>query len=215
MYWGLHEVHANVHGTIGSTNIVIGRPWRISTLSSTANRNWIGTTLTASCNRTSHVLVQRDRSESNLIAVLSCPPPQSVGPLLPVLASIPRSALLAAVLVTALVHCSHTWDMYFCRSPLCWRRHRWGALLVACDLPYVSFYMLDVMHMIIWFVSFYFYLSLWYCTYVESSTGPFILILLNVNTQSDWHCSGWLRFAIGLDDISSSYMYVTCFGQTV
>ena len=57
-------------------------------------------TLTASCNHTSHMLVQWDRSKSNLITVLSCLPPQSVAPLLPVLASIPWSTLLAAVLMT-------------------------------------------------------------------------------------------------------------------
>jgi len=64
MYWGLHEVHTNVYRLpIRSTNIDIGRPWRILTEFDSQSEWLVIAQVTCWFNI--------DRSKSNLITVLS------------------------------------------------------------------------------------------------------------------------------------------------
>jgi hypothetical protein len=137
---------------------------------------------------------------------------------------ISRSALFAAVLITALVHCSHIYDTCNCyRSPLWWWQRCWGALATTCGHPSLSPFLLVLIYkpyaMLIATLCAHDHMtckflilvsSLRYHTYVQLSTGPFALILLNVDTLSNLHCSGWSICC--WDYISGSYMYVMCLG---
>ena len=55
-----------------------------------------------------------------------------------------RSTLLVAVLMTALVHCSHIlrhmYYYYYYRSPLYRRQHHLNALATTCGHPHSSFF---------------------------------------------------------------------------
>ena len=112
--------------------------------------------------------------------------------------------LLVAVLI-ALVHCSHTYDTCTARSPLCWWQCHWGALVTACGHSSSSLFLLALVNRPYAILiatlcvhdhktcKFLISLpSLWYHTYVQSSTGPLMHILLNIDTLSNWHCSGWV-----------------------
>ena len=135
---------------------------------------------------------------------------------------ISRSALFAAVLITALVHCSHFYDTCNCyRSPLWWWQRCWGALATTCGHPSLSPFLLVLIYkpyaMLIATLCAHDHMtckflilvsSLRYHTYVQLSTGPFVLILLNVDTLSNLHCSGWSICC--WDYISGSYICMLC-----